>query len=162
MFVLRGALQIVLEPTATNQTLHGEFMEGTSPNTRSVYMADKSANELKISAVNSVNTETKHAKSSLQIENDILDDPNDMLKAAASINSNLTSKESLETERKSGSMVKSEKSSQVQIEFHGEHKATLETRDFLLTMQAGDVIDPSVFDCNRIHIKANKMRNATI
>lgn len=37
-----------------------------------------------------------------------------------------------------------------------------ENKDWVLTMKMGDVIDPSVFDCNRIHIKANKLRTATI
>lgn len=36
------------------------------------------------------------------------------------------------------------------------------TREVIFTLKKGDIIDPSVFDCNQIKIKANKLKSASI
>ena len=80
------------------------------------------------------------------------------MKGVASAKSNLTSSDSQISHQKPADIPKLEFQSQT----FTENRTLNLAREVVFSLKRVDMIDPSVFDCNRIHIKANKLRSSTI
>ena len=109
--------------------------------------------------MNSQNSSKQHAFSTKMLEEINIEDESKTIRGVASGNSNLTSSESGISDQKPVNLPKFEMHDQSQ---NSVRRTFSKTREVVFTLKKGEIIDPSVFDCNRIKIKANKLKSATI